>query len=360
MAEEVKISSKRRADWVGKPDTERDLETKGGFKWMTEVQMEAIEWFWYPYIPKGKLTILGGDPGQGKSFITAAIAAYKSRGWPLPGEIDIETEPQTTLMLAGEDDPGDTVKPRLMGMQANLSRIAIYDNSIILDGPGLALLRKMMAETRATLFVIDPIVAFLGAKMDMNRSNEVRPIMRALSDIAHDFKAAGLIVRHMRKAPAGKEKGKAIYNGMGSIDFTAAVRSELQVEEGTTGDKYLNHVKANAGPKGKSIRYSISGEPAVFEWGHVIDIPVDFGRSKVVSRKMQGEAAARQWLFDQLKDAPDGILSNDIFLKAKVAGYSDTKITHIKKGLVLSVKSGGQWYWKLDPGAVSLFDPDPV
>lgn len=356
MEPEVKISTKRSGIKFGNndPNTEQiDNGTTRKKRWRIkhaeDIKPVAIDWLWYPYLPTGKLTILGGDPGQGKSYISLALAAAGSRGDALPGQDMGEQKQFSSLLIAGEDDLGDTVVPRLKGLRADLRYIGLFDDNFVLDDAGLAGIREMMEESRARLLVIDPIVAFLGEKMDMNRANEVRPRMKKLADIGKDFNAAVLVVRHMRKQPANARSGKAIYNGMGSIDFTAAVRSELQVDEAKDGRKYLNHIKANAGPKGKSIPYTI--EDGHFEWGSPVSFPSSNGMlSQVrISTRLINEDSTRRWLFDTLKDKPDGISSSDIMLMGKAAGHSQTRLEHVKRGLVLSVRENNTWMWKLDP-----------
>lgn len=318
-------------------------------KWFTEVKIERVEWLWYPYIPLRKLTMLGGDPGMGKSFISQAIAAAVSTGEPLPGQASGMREGRNVLLLAGEDDPGDTLKPRLLSLNADLSRIAVSGDDIRLDEDGLAIIRAMMAETQASLFVIDPIVAYMGAKMDMNRSNEVRPMLKGLASIAHDYNASGLIVRHLRKASTNGTKGKALYSGMGSIDFTAAVRSELQVEEAKNGKKYMNHVKTNLGPVGRSINYLIN-EDQEFEWGSTTDTPVFTSVTPTISQRFAKEDEAKRLIYDMLKDAPEGLPSNDLYNYARARGISDRTLKRAKEGLAVVEKTSTGWLWKLNPG----------
>lgn len=321
--------------------------------------MEEINWLWYPYVPVGRLTILGGDPGQGKSFITTAIAASLSKGEALPGE-DVDREPENTLMLSAEDDPGDTIKPRLINLHADQRRIFVNTDYIVLDEVGVDGIRKMALETNAKLVIIDPLVAYLGDRMDMNRANEVRPIMKRLADMARQLQIAVIVVRHNRKVSAGGKEGKAIYSGQGSIDFTAAVRSELQVEQAKNGMQYLNHIKANSGKKGKSIRYMIedTSHGAVFRWGDMVEVPVEFMTNKSVSRRFKNEHEIKQWLFDELKALPSGDLAKNVIAKGQLVGYSQTKLEHVKKGVALSEKRGAEWYWVLDPDASGAIEAD--
>lgn len=338
------------------------IKMRSGLVVMSEVKREPIEWLWEPYIPLGRITILGGDPGAGKSFITTAISATLSRGESLPGERENIREPMSILMLNAEDDPADTLQPRLSNLHANLQKIFVSSEDIILDADGLRTIEEMLDETEAKLLIIDPIVAFLGPKVDMNRANEVRHIMKSIARIARKRNIAVLIVRHNRKAMAGAAAGKAIYNGMGSIDFTAAVRSELAVLEAPrSGVKFMNHIKANSGKEGPSLIYEIEAlddGTGLFHWKGFAEQPGHQSAS-TISRTFRDETKVKLWIHDTLKNSPDGLPTNEILSLGKLAGYSQTKLEHAKKGVALSTKRGDSWHWYLDPNGV-VHDKDGV
>jgi DNA repair protein RadA/Sms len=321
----------------------------------SQIKREDIRWFWEPYIPLGRLTMLGGDPGAGKSFITTAIAAALSRGESLPGEPDGVRGPTVTLMLNAEDDPSDTLRPRLENLNADMTKIWISTEDIILDADGFETVREMVKDTGAKLLIIDPIVAFLGAKMNMNNANEVRHIMKGIARMAKRLDIAIVVVRHNRKAPAGAAAGKAIYAGNGSIDFTAATRSELAVTETKNGMKFMNHIKTNSGRKGPSIQYEIVSMPdgsGLFRWGDFVVTMNATGLSK----RFMNEAEVQAWLFDLLRAHPDGVQAKEVFSLGKLKGYSQTKLEHVKKGVALSNRIGGEWVWTLDPETKIVVD----
>lgn len=326
----------------------------------SQIKREDIRWFWDPYIPLGRLTMLGGDPGAGKSFITTAIAAALSRGDPLPGEKEGTREPTVTLMLNAEDDPADTLRPRLENLRADMTKIWLSTEDIILDADGFETIRRMIADTGAKIVFIDPVVAFLGPKINMNNANEVRHVMKGIARMAKTMDVAIVVVRHNRKAPAGAAQGKAIYAGNGSIDFTAATRSELAVTEAKNGMKFMNHIKANSGPKGPSIQYSITSMPdnsGLFEWG---DFVANIGgQPGTLSKKFRDEGAIQAWLFDLLSQHPEGLTAKAIFEMGKLKLYSQTKLEHVKKGVAISEKIGQEWIWKLDRDTkIDLSDDD--
>jgi len=329
---------------------------------MSDVEETKIEWLWEPYIPFGRLTMLGGDPGSGKSFITAAITAMVSQGGSLPGDKEEAREPMNVLMLSVEDDPADTLRPRLRALGANLTKIVFSTEDIVLDTEGLQAIREMIRDSNAKLAILDPIVAFLGAKMDMNRANEVRTVMKGLARIAKEENVAILIVRHNRKEGTNGSTGKAIYSGMGSIDFTASVRSELAVTEAKTGIKFLNHIKANSGRKGNSLTYTITSYPdgsPNFQWGGFAAWPPHTAETKIViSKRFKNEYKIKRWLYDLLVQHPKGELAKNVFAKGELSGYSQTKLEHAKKGLASSFRAGSEWYWLLEKGAAPPVDPE--
>jgi len=174
-------------------------------------------------IPLGKLTIIEGDPGVGKSFLTLAIASAGSRGQPLPGHAN-GGGLFTSLILTAEDGLADTLRPRVDRMGADPHGIVVLDELVMLDEPGLARIDEAITETRAKLVVIDPLVAFIGSGVDIHRANETRAHLAPLANLAETHNVAICVVRHLAKG-----RTKAIYAGLGSIDFIAAVRSALLV-----------------------------------------------------------------------------------------------------------------------------------
>lgn len=182
-----------------------------------------VDWLWYPYIPFGKLTIIQGNPGEGKTFFAMQLAAACTNQKFLP---EMEPfEPFNMIFQTAEDGLGDTVKPRLLSAEANLDRVLVIDDA---ENP-LTLaddrIEKAIRENNAKLMIIDPLQAFLGANVDMNRANEVRPIFRKLADIAQATGCAVVMIGHLNKASGAQ----STYRGLGSIDITAVVRSLLFV-----------------------------------------------------------------------------------------------------------------------------------
>ena len=166
---------------------------------MSEINAEEVQWLWYPYIPLGKLTILQGDPGEGKtSFILAVIAAL-TRGDPLP-ECERAAEPMNVIYQTAEGGLADTIKPRLESAGADCTRVLVIDEGkrelTLCD----ARLEEAICRTGAKLIVLDPLQAYLGSDVDMHRANEVRPVLKRLSLMAERTQCAVILIGHMNKA----------------------------------------------------------------------------------------------------------------------------------------------------------------
>lgn len=237
---------------------------------MNDVEQTEVDWLWYPYIPFGKLTIVQGNPGEGKTFFAMQLAAACTNQKFLP---DMEPfEPFNMIFQTAEDGLGDTVKPRLVSSGADLKRVLVIDDS---DNP-LSLaddrIEKAIRENNAKLMVIDPLQAFLGANVDMNRANEVRPIFRKLADIAQSTGCVIVLIGHLNKASGTQ----STYRGLGSIDIAAVVRSILFVgkvkDDPTT--RVIVHEKSSLAPPGQALAFSL-GDQKGFRWIGAYDISAE-------------------------------------------------------------------------------------
>lgn len=237
---------------------------------MSEVQQTEVDWLWYPYIPFGKLAIIQGNPGEGKTFFAMQLAAACTNRKFLP---QMESfEPFNMIFQTAEDGLGDTVKPRLLSAEADLERVLVIDDA---DNP-LTLaderIENAIRENNARLVIIDPLQAFLGANVDMNRANEVRPIFRRLADVAQATNCAIVMIGHLNKASGSQ----STYRGLGSIDITAVVRSLLFIgkvrTEPTT--RVIVHEKSSLAPPGQSLAFSLGDEKG-FRWIGAYDISAE-------------------------------------------------------------------------------------
>lgn len=192
---------------------------------MSEVEETVVQWLWYPFIPFGKVTLIQGNPGKGKTWLAMAIAAYCTNGKELPNALPIE--PFNVLYQTAEDGIADTIKPRLAKCSADMTRVRFINEEEKQLSMTDDRIEKAIRQNNVRLMIMDPIQAYLGANVDMNRANEIRPLFRHLSTIAERTGCAIVLFRHLNKSSGSQSD----YRSLGSIDIAAAVRSILFVEK---------------------------------------------------------------------------------------------------------------------------------
>lgn len=222
---------------------------------MSEVESQEVKWLWYPFIPYGKLTIIQGDPGDGKTTLVLNIAAKLSKGESLDSDMNVQ-EPVNVIYQTAEDGLADTVKPRLELAGADCKKILVIDESDKSLSMADKRLEEALAKTGAKVLILDPIQAYLGGGMDMNRANEARDMTKKLGALAEKYQCAILLIGHMNKASGNK----AAYRGMGSIDFFAVARSVLLVGriEGEPNTRAVVQIKNNLAAFGHPKAFMLS------------------------------------------------------------------------------------------------------
>lgn len=318
---------------------------------MADVEAEEVEWLWHPYIAKGKLTILEGDPGLGKSWLTCAIASAVSHGRGLPGTTAFAAG--NVLMLSAEDGLGDTLRPRLDAVEADVRRIFALDEPLTFDAIGVLKLEAAIIEHAPSLVIIDPLFAFTGSKVDIHRANECRAISAPLAAIAERNGCAMLAVRHLGKSRGG---GHALNAGIGSIDFTAAARSVLLVGRDPDDEQKRAGVqtKNNLAPHGEAVGYKLEGNQ--FFWTGASDLTA--GRI-LAAESDEGERSTITEAVDFLRTAlsSGGRDSKAIKDEAKEAGISEATLRRAKARLKIQARKIGlpgshyqKWVWELPEG----------
>ena len=290
-----------------------------------------VQWLWYPYIPLGKLTVIQGDPGEGKTTFVLAMIAALTKGEALPEREPLD--PVNILYQTAEDGLADTIRPRLDALGADCSRVLVIDESKRELSLSDERIRQAMEETGAKLLVLDPLQAYLGAEVDMHRANEVRPILKRLGSVAEQMGCAVILIRHLNKMQ-GQKSG---HRGMGSVDFQAAARSVLLVGR-TKEDPQLRIVvpdKSSLAPEGESIAFALDPEQG-FQWkgycAYNAEELLGGSTKQVQTKTMQAEETLRN-LLD--KPAP----AEEILRRITAAGISERTLMTAKKNLgVLSTK----------------------
>lgn len=230
------------------------MET-GLLTYYSDVKSEPLKWLWYPYIAIGKITLLQGDPGDGKSTMMMHFIAELSKGGATPDGIAFG-RPHKIIYQCSEDKAGDTIKPRLEAAGADCRNIAFINEEV---HEGLTLdderIRNAIIECNPQLVVIDPIQSYLENDSDMQIAVRARKIMRRIGMWASTYNCAIVLIGHLSK----KEGGKEIYRGLGSIDLAASVRSVLHVERDPQDKaiRFVHQIKNNLAEIGKDLCFEI-------------------------------------------------------------------------------------------------------
>lgn len=308
---------------------------------MSEIESEEVSWLWYPFIPYGKLTIVQGDPGDGKTTFVLNVAAKLSKGEALDEAMKCE-EPIHIIYQTAEDGLADTVKPRLEKAGADCTRISVIDESDKSLSMADERLEEALQRTNAKLLILDPIQAYLGGGMDMNRANEVRDMTKRLGVLAEKYKCAIVLIGHMNKAAGNK----AAYRGMGSIDFYAVARSVLLVGriEGEPELRALVQIKNNLAAFGHSKAFRLSENG--FEWIGDYEITADEVLGGIAPKTNKTEQAKE--LLRELAEEKSMLPSNEIIELAKQENISKRTLENAKKELGIRAKKiNSIWYWVL-------------
>jgi AAA domain len=335
--------------------------------WLDSVKTTRVRWVWRDYIPAGKITIFDGDPGVGKSIITADLAARVSTGALMVDRSQCLTGPRAVLMVGAEDDLADTVAPRLDAADADRTRIATIKLQRDDEGElrpltipdGLVHLREAIVESKALLVVIDPITCFLSEGINTNNDASVRRALAPLADVAAETGAAVVLIRHLNK-----EKGPtAVYRGGGSIGFTAAARAEFVFgKHPTVPDLFVmartkaNLVQADRAPSlgYRIVASEVDPEVPVVEWAGVVVVTADSVVGADARRHAPAREAAEDFLLELLGDH-EWHSAGEIEEAAEAAGIK--KATLHRGAVSLGVEKDSQrddgryvgWQWRLPP-----------
>ena len=311
---------------LSKPETVKIIR-------MSDVELTPVEWLWKPYLPFGKLSVLQGNPGEGKTYFAMHLAAACTNGKLLPNMERME--PFNVIYQTAEDGLGDTVKPRLIEAGADLDRVLVIDDSEVQLTLSDERIEKAIVENNARLVIIDPIQAYLGADVDMNRANEVRPIFMRLGQVAQRTGCAILLIGHLNKA-AGMQ---SLQRGLGSIDIAAAVRSVMfigKLKHDPTM-RILTHEKSSLAPPGVSLAFSL-GDEGGFRWVGEYDITADEMLSGIEPQRETKTQQAKDLICALLAGGKQ-VLSEDIDKAALERGIPGRTVRDAKRELGDALKS---------------------
>ena len=340
---ELRVTQSAKADFA---------QTSAEIICLDDVEEEEVEWLWYPYIPLGKITLIQGDPGDGKTTVVLNLAADISTGRALPG---VEpADPGNVIYQTAEDGLADTIKPRLVAANADCKRIFVIDES----KKGLSLLdsriEEAMEKIRPRLFIIDPLQAYLGGDVDMHRANEVRPILKRVGALAEKYNCAVILIMHLSKA----SQNRSLYRGLGSIDIPAAARSVLLVGKNPNNPKEraVAHIKSSLTQNGKSLAFTITDFG--IQWLGESPLTADdmLGAYKLEKSDEKSKIDEAVELIKTTIDENQETTASDVFKAGKEIGISRRTIERArdrmrKNGELIIEKQGfgseGKWVWRL-------------
>jgi hypothetical protein len=331
-------------------------------KFANTVIPERVRWLWPGYIPFGKVTMLDGDPGLGKSTILIDLAAPISTGGELPN--GKRHKPMGTILLMGEDGAGDTIVPRLINAGADLAMVGIQDGYLNDQGQVIPAsfpsdipnLKEDIITASAGLVVIDPVMSYLDPDINSNNDQQVRRALMPLAELAEKTGAAIVLLRHLNKASSTS----ALYRGGGSIGFVGVARSGLIVARDPDAPErvVLASTKSNLGPPPPSLNYRLVGcenGAARVEWeGH----STHTAESLVQRPENDSERTAHDDAVSFLRELlVPGVpmASKEVWRQANEAGQARNTVLRAKNTLgveVVKVRTlDGAWTWTL-PRAV--------
>lgn len=332
---------------------------------LADVQTRPVSWLWPGRVPRGKVTMLAGDPGLGKSFVTMDLAARVTVNADLPDARTPFRTPGTVLVLSAEDDAADTIRPRIEAAGGDPSRVTVVDgvrahpgaagtSGLRLDLDLPAVEKHLATMEKPRLIVIDPISAYLG-EVDSHSNAQVRGLLADLARLAASHGPAVVCVSHLNKAAGGK----AVYRMMGSLAFTAAARIVWQIERHPDDDarRVMVLVKSNLDAKRTGLSYALNDGRV--QWD---EQPVEMEASALegeggvggAEAPARGEAAAAEFLVELLAGGP--LPANDVLARAREAGHSVSAVKRARNRLGLVSRKargpGGGWEMAL-PGAAA-------
>jgi hypothetical protein len=331
---------------------------------LSDVQPREVDWLWRPYLPAGMLAMLSGDPGVGKTFLVLAIAAALTTGH-VPNSQETTCTPIDVLYMSIENDPACVVRPRFDKLGGNPSRLHIVTGAVIGEGEDaqhdavwlsdIDALHDALERTQARLMIVDPIQSYLGAAIDFHRSNETRPVLDGLARLAQQHNCGVLIARHLSKARGGR----AIHAGLGSIDLTGAVRTELLAGYAAEDQQHraLVQVKSNVGEYGAALGFVI--EQGLFQWtGESTLTATDILAPESTDRE-SGLIDAAEWLREYLGAGER--TAKEIEQAAGGEGFSKTTLHRARKQTGVITRKlgfGGGWIWQLPTAEDSKIPED--
>jgi hypothetical protein len=329
---------------------------------LSEVQPETVEWLWPGRIPYGKLTVVDGDPGTGKSVMTLDLAARLTTGRPMPDGTPVEVA--GVVIVNPEDGIADTLVPRLNAACGDASRVSVLDE--VLDDKGyvrslrlpgdIPTIEAEVTARGARLVIFDSLMGALGERVDSYRDQDMRAALSPLAGMAHRTGAAIVLIRHLNKGTGGK----ALYRGGGSIGIVGVARSGLLVAKDPHDEsrRILASSKSNLAPPPKALAYRLADTPngsVRVEWLGEADYTADELVTPASAEERSAVDAAKEWLAEFLADGD--VPATRVLAEGQQRGHSDKALYAAYKALGgvpqrRGFGRGGFWLWHLPPAPI--------
>ncbi len=314
------------------------------YKWFSDVSSAEVRWLWYPFIPFGKISVLQGDPGSGKSMLITDIIARLTNHGDMPD--GHRHDPINIIYQCSEDGIYDTIKPRLERAGADCRRVAYIDEELITLTINDELLRQTIQDTGAKLLVIDPFQAYIGDS-DMSSASGMRRVLSKLGLWASAYNCAIVLVGHLNKRSSQKE----LYRGLGSVDIMAAARSVMQVDliEDDSNIRIFRHVKSSLSRPGDTLFFEINSG-GNFRWLSEENPETNKHRQLIDTYSLDDNATKLQTaayiMVQMLSDGPQSAKAVADLIIGKGIGERTIKSAKKKLGII-SYRKDGQWFWNL-------------
>ena len=329
-----------------------------------EIKPKPIDWMWPSYIAQGKISLLAGEPGTGKSQTCLNITATVTNGdlWPCGSKYP---EPANVLILSAEDDPEDTIVPRLMAAGADLSRVEFIESVKTIEDHGeskrsfnlekdVVNLERVIKRWRPRLLIIDPISAYMG-KADGNSNNEIRSLLEPFVKLTAEYGVAVITLTHLNKS---NNTNSPINRILGSIGLPALARAGFAVvkDRDDEAKRLFLPIKNNIGEDRMGWSYRIKKVilPDGIETSKIVwdSEPVSIKAVEAMNPEAGDERSAIEEAMEFLEVILDGkdllIRAKEVIAEATASGISERTLKRAKKRLrVKSQKISNEWWWHL-------------
>lgn len=321
-------------------DADQPLFFRGSYQ-----SAKDVEWIWYPYIPAGRITLVNGDPGDGKSTFMLNLAALLTRGKSMPDGYKCPLSPCDVIYQCREDNYADTTRPRLDRANADIDRIVIindFDGSLATSDSRV---EETLKQTGAKLCIFDPIQEYLEKPSNMMQAGQVRRALTSLVLIARKYNCAIVFICHMNK----RNVGNSLYRVLGSIDLVGLAKSILMVRQDPDDEdvRIVTHEKAATVKKGTPFAFRLDDLGLTWDMDEQVNLAEMSSMNAILEDNLpESRPDPVTVLTDILADGPAP--SAEVKQALLDSGISERTIYNIKKELhIESFKINNVWHMKL-------------